>query len=261
MSDSRDDDLNFDRAEFEPTAGTGAGAENAAQTGDADPTVGATCRVCQQAIASEYYSLPGADAAFCVRCRDAFLAQHGPSMRGARVIRAVTAGFFAGIAGCLLYYAVAKVTGYEIGLVAVVVGFMVGGAVRWGSFGRGGFAYQFLAVGITYMAIVGTSIPTLLEAIQNDPTFEEERRAAEENRGRAKEPVSAIGMIVGVGLLAALALSMPILSAFDAPIWLLIIGFAVFEAWKRNRRMSLDFEGPFRLGASTGVPPASGAAT
>ena len=39
-----------------------------------------------------------------------------------------------------------RVTGWNIGLVAIVVGFMVGGAVRKGTGNRGGMLYQFLTL-------------------------------------------------------------------------------------------------------------------
>ena len=50
----------------------------------------------------------------------------------------------------------AKATGYEIGLVAIVVGLLVGGAVRKGSGARGGWFYQLMAVALTYAAISGS---------------------------------------------------------------------------------------------------------
>src|SRR2546422_5507986 len=58
--------------------------------------------------------------------------------------------------GAGLYFGIEATTGYELGLVAVVVGLMVGGAVRKGSNGRGGWRYQALAMFLTYCAVVAT---------------------------------------------------------------------------------------------------------
>src|SRR2546422_2854982 len=55
--------------------------------------------------------------------------------------------------GAGLYFGIEAATGYELGLVAVVVGLMVGGAVRKGSNGRGGWRYQALAMFLTYCAV------------------------------------------------------------------------------------------------------------
>src|SRR5439155_26102796 len=79
--------------------------------------------------------------------------------RGGRVLKAAGLGLLAAIGGSVLYYAVAAITGYELAIVAIAVGFMVGKAVRRGSGNRGGRAYQVLAIVLTYFAIVSTYIP------------------------------------------------------------------------------------------------------
>ncbi len=51
-------------------------------------------------------------------------------------------------------------------------------------------------------------------------------------------------------LLAILTIAIyasPIVVAFSSPISGLIFGFALWEAWKINRRVQLVFNGPFRL--------------
>jgi hypothetical protein len=40
----------------------------------------------------------------------------------------------------------------------------------------------------------------------------------------------------------------PILFGIEAPIGLLIVAFALWEAWKFNRRHPIIFNGPFRVG-------------
>ena len=52
-------------------------------------------------------------------------------------------------------------TGYEIGLIAIQVGFLVGGAVRAGSEGRGGRGYQVLAVLLIYISICANYMPDI----------------------------------------------------------------------------------------------------
>ena len=72
--------------------------------------------------------------------------------------------------GAFIYYVILRVTGYNIGLVAVLVGFMVGGAVRKGTGNRGGLFYQMLAVFLAYTAIGAMHLPFLFdEPDQPDP--------------------------------------------------------------------------------------------
>jgi hypothetical protein len=54
-------------------------------------------------------------------------------------------------------------------------------------------------------------------------------------------------MLVGVGALIVLAAMIPIFAGFSNIIGLIIIGIAVFEAWKLNRRVALTITGPFRV--------------
>ena len=71
----------------------------------------------------------------------------------------------AAAAGAVLYYLVTRTTGYNIGLISVLVGFMVGAAVRKGTGNRGGLLYQFLALFLTYMAIGAMNLTFDLEAL------------------------------------------------------------------------------------------------
>src|SRR5205814_71234 len=83
-----------------------------------------------------------------------------------RMGRAIVAGFVAAIAGALLWWGVRKITGYEVGLISIAIGVGVGKAVRWGSRSRGGWAYQLLAILLTYGAVAGNYMPDAYQAIR-----------------------------------------------------------------------------------------------
>ena len=121
------------------------------------------CAACQQPIAGTYFQA-GA-ATFCPRCRELVEAhqQVRPGLSG--FLLAVVLGALAAAAGSLLYFGIAALTGYNFGLIAIVVGYLVGRAVRKGSGGRGGLVYQLLAVFLTYTSIVATYIPAIIEAV------------------------------------------------------------------------------------------------
>ena len=65
----------------------------------------------------------------------------------------------------------------------------------------------------------------------------------------AGRPIAAL--IVVVVAVIGLSYTAPFLGGFENIIGILIIGFALFEAWRINRRVPI--EGPFRTGAA---PPA-----
>ena len=105
---------------------------------------------------------------------------------GSRVARAIKALFLGGLAagiGAVIYYAIIRMTGLNIGLIAVVVGVMVGGAVRKGSGNRGGPFYQGVAILLTYLSIVAMNVPLILEGVFNQAR---EERAAKDAARLAK---------------------------------------------------------------------------
>ena len=148
--------LQFDQAEYTTPAGDRP-----------------TCIVCKQPIADEYFELNG--QVFCSRCRQGVEASFRGGSRVARAIKALFLGTVAAGVGAVIYYAIIRLTGLNIGLIAVVVGVMVGGAVRRGSGNRGGPFYQVVAILLTYLSIVAMNVPLIVENIFNQAR---EERAA-----------------------------------------------------------------------------------
>jgi hypothetical protein len=217
--------LQFDRAEF---AGAAPGEGGAA----AQPAV-TTCAACQERLTTYYAA---GEHLFCPPCRDQILATMTGGSGAGRFFRAVLFGVLAGVAGALLWFAVRKLTGYEIGLIAVVVGFAVGAAVRKGSDDRGGVAYQLLAVFITYCCIVSTYVPDIYA------------EAAKEG------DVPAAALLIFSVIIAFIA---PVLMGFQNIIGMLIIAFALWEAWRINKYRKLEFAGPFTIAGGSGTPTAA----
>jgi hypothetical protein len=188
------------------------------------------CAVCKQPIADEYYELGGKTV--CAQCRQGVEAAFRGGSPMARVLRALILGTAAAAVGAVIYYAIVRATGYNLSLVSILVGFMVGGAVRRGSGNRGGPFYQALAILLTYMAIVAMNVFPLFELVGFD-------------KARAV-------LLAGIGHV----LTAPVFEAFEAPIAGLIYAFALWEAWRINRGVVLTFNGPFRLGAKGPGAPA-----
>ena len=129
----------------------------------ATPTTGGpSCDACKRPIHDAYYEING--KVLCTSCRHQIEASWRGGSGLARFFKAVVLGTGAAIAGAALYYIVQRVTGWNIGLVAIVVGFMVGGAVRKGTGNRGGMLYQFLSLFLTYIAIGLMTLSFFIEA-------------------------------------------------------------------------------------------------
>ncbi|MEM9189848.1 MAG: hypothetical protein AAGF12_11770 [Myxococcota bacterium] len=188
--------------------------------------------------------------------------RRGPTAGGAStpIIDQAHAG--EGLVGAGIWYAVRAVSGYELGLLALLVGFMVGYAVRTGAYGMGGRFYQGLAVVVTYVAICLTYIPDIaaemMAPVTMDVVMESETPEASESMPaegfssaelqEREDVVQADPIIVEDGLPPVIAyviavpfsLALPVMAPIFDPgsglISLLIIGIALWQAWKLNKR-------------------------
>jgi hypothetical protein len=235
----------------------------------------AACRVCASELRQNYYAINGQPVCgmCCNRLRQE--AERGSSMT--RGLRAIGAGALAALAGAILYYAILAITGYEFGLIAIVVGLMVGKAVNWGGYGRGGWRYQAVAIGLTYLAIVSAYVPPLFTAIKKSPTLaavaaepagdadgaKSEATAAAtssepaaEAEGAETKPPTFGQLVIAVGVLAALVCAAPFLAGIQNIMGLVIIGIGLYEAWKFNKRREWTITGPHAI-AATPTPASS----
>jgi hypothetical protein len=196
--------------------GSGLQFERLEAPEDAPP---AACAGCGRALSGTYYEAAG--RVFCAACRDGALAALAQGSPAARFLGALAFGAAAAGLGSAAWFAIVTLTGYQIGLVAVAIGWAVGRAVLAGSGGWGGPAYQALAVLLTYLAIAASYLPRVLPL--------------------TADPLAAV----------LVALELPVLQIRDGGIiGALIVGFALFEAWRINQRRVLAFSGPFRIGGS-----------
>ncbi|WP_223639893.1 hypothetical protein [Corallococcus sp. EGB] len=211
--------LQFDRAEFT----------------EAPPAP--KCSLCQRAIKSVYYDLNA--RLLCPDCRENVEAAMTGGSKVKRFLKASVFGFGAAIAGALVYWVV-SLSGYNIGLVAILVGWMVGTAVFKGSEGRGGRGYQSLAVVLTYLSVAASLAPDVYKAVSAPSSQAEEPADAEP----VDEGVQKFAALVGTVVVTPAA---PVFVALDSPMSGLIYGFALFEAWRRTKRTELNIGGPYKL--------------
>jgi hypothetical protein len=63
-----------------------------------------------------------------------------------------------------------------------------------------------------------------------------------------------MGVALGIAVLLAFLYLAPFLAGLENVIGILIIGFAVWEAWRINRRVKVAIEGPFEVKPSGAAP-------
>src|SRR5262249_1398277 len=103
------------------------------QFDQAEPTQPATpgrmsCTACHTGLDQSYQSLNG--QVLCAACRERFEREYMGGSGASRFLRAAFFGLLAGGLGCAIYYGITKLTGYEFSLVSILVGYMVGTAVK-----------------------------------------------------------------------------------------------------------------------------------
>jgi hypothetical protein len=227
-----------------------------------------TARVCAQCatpITDRYYTL--GPHVLCESCNLAFQNAKAPGNAASRFFGAAALGTVAAAIGCALWMVVTELTGYEIGLIAIAVGYLVGRAVHIGARRVGGMAYQLLAVFLTYSAVVMTYVPMIAnqfmatEGVQQEAQtslsdeFVEDNAANSAPSAGTAEDVEAPVVKPGVDELSAwiaaipIAYMLPFLMGFENAIGILIVGFALWQAFRMNARVKIELQGPFRLEA------------
>jgi hypothetical protein len=145
------DDLNFDRAE------SASGAEGAAPN---------QCANCGKALGTSYHTANGAP--ICSSCRGKLHAAAAPLRNPGLLLKAIAFGFGAAIVGAIIYYAVMRYLNLEIGLVAILTGWMVGKAMHKATAGRGGRLLQVCAGLLVYISVAMAYFPFAVQQIQEE---------------------------------------------------------------------------------------------
>jgi hypothetical protein len=215
-----------------------------------EQTTAPVCVACKQPIGPTYYHAQG--QVVCPQCADRIQSgqQAPPPMS---LARAFLYGAGAALGGSLLYATVSIVTGLEIGLIAIVVGVMVGKAIRHASRGLGGRPQQIMAVLLTYFAITSSYIPVIIyHAAKNRPattSTAQVRNADGTNKPSTtdpdKPPMSFGRAIMFLLLIAAAAPFLSLTQGVSGLITLFIIFIGLQRAWRLTGRSEFLVMGPY----------------
>ncbi|HTS60650.1 MAG TPA: hypothetical protein VMH28_01425 [Candidatus Acidoferrales bacterium] len=228
-------DLQFQHAE--PLPADGSANANAQR-----------CVVCKAPIGAAYFHAQG--HVVCPACAERI--QSGQQAPPAISLgAAVLYGVGAALAGCILYAGVAILLNLEIGIVAIVVGIMVGKAVRAGSKGLGGRPQQILAVLLTYFSITTSYIPVYFHHLAKNPKQLEQLKenAAKAPTTEAPKPPTASGALAGLVILVLLFAAAPLFgltTGVGGLISLFIIFIGLRQAWRLTARSEILVMGPYQ---------------
>jgi hypothetical protein len=222
----------------------------------AEPTAVA-CAACRTAIADTYFEVNGHPV--CPGCQHRIVTARQAGSAPGRVGAAAALGIGAAAAGAAVWYAVREVTHLEIGLIAIAVGLLVGTAVRRGARGRGGPAYQALAVVLTYLAIVSANAPYLWRAVHRTIAIDVAKRMHDPNEPAPSPDAPAVQAKVHEviahfppavwGRLGWMVLASPFAGGVQHAIGWLVIFFGLQQAWRLTRAAPFAVAGPFSLAA------------
>jgi hypothetical protein len=209
------------------------------------------CVVCKTPIGATYFHAQGQTV--CPGCADRI--QSGQQAPPAiSLARAALYGAGAALAGTVLYAAVAILLHLEIGIVAILVGIMVGKAVRAGSRGLGGRPQQILAVLLTYFSITTSYIPVFFtELARNPQKLEQVKQNAAKSRPPDAAPSSqerpsrtgVVGALAFLVLIFAAAPFFGLASGVSGLISLFIIFIGLQRAWRLTARSQILVMGPY----------------
>jgi hypothetical protein len=225
---THDEPIGFDRAEFAPRP-------------EGSATV---CSFCRKVVEGEYWQI--SERIACAACRSGLVRDLEQAQSRRALLRAARSGALAAALGSIAWIIVTKVTGYELGIIAIGIGFAVGKAVRKGSGGVGGPRYQAMAMFLTYSAIALANIPGILEVVKN-------------SQASAPPPVTPPGllqMIFAWSFLIGFAYAVPFLAGPQNFMGIIIIGIGLYEAWKFTRAVPIPILGPFPLQPGGATRPA-----
>ena len=179
------------------------------------------------------------------------------------LVRAGVFGLAAGIAGAAIYFAVIAFAHLEIGIVAILIGYMVGYAIRKGAHGRGGLRFQIMAIALTYLSVAIAYTPLAVRQMTIDANRQASPAAspkagtdgirADDGAPRVPRRPTVIGLLTAIALLLAFIVALPVLVVAGSFPSGLISAFIIYigmrQAWKMTGAPWVQVLGPYRVGS------------
>ena len=212
------------------------------------------CAACLAAIDGTYFQLCGAN--LCETCGEKAKAARGnPTFT--QWMRGALFGFGGALAGAAIYSAIEMATGFTIGLVAILCGWLVGKSVRKGAGGLGGRRCQVLAVGLTWFSITMGYLPGMIKDVRDSMKREANNKASsgapKNGEASGKVPLKPHSPAIGLVIVLGVVLVSPFLILFNGIggiINAIILFFGLQKAWSMTGS-GAPLSGPFSTRAET----------
>jgi hypothetical protein len=155
-----------------------------------------------------------------------------------------------------VYALVAIILNAEIGLIAILVGWMVGKAIRHASNGMGGRPQQILAVTLTYFAISTSYIPVMIYQFSKHPSAAAQQAQAQKKGGEVTSDgdgqtnggrMSVGSLLFAMLTLAAIAPFLTLTASVSGLISLFILFIGLQRAWRLTGRTEILLMGPYTV--------------
>jgi hypothetical protein len=234
---------------------------------------GVSCIACRRPLRDQYYDVDGQSA--CRSCRDEIARLAETPREWGVFARACLFGFVAAILGAIVYYAVIAITNFEIGIVAIAIGYMVGYGIRMATKGRGGRRFQVAALVLTYWAVGLAYMPLIMAEMSKeeetqqasaDTTEPGEASAIADSADIAETAdtpaapaaVDGLNLPLAFAVLVGFSFALPVLAVVSSlPGGLIsaaIIAFGMQQAWHMTAAPQPQITGPYRIGAGPRAP-------
>lgn len=200
------EDIQFDKADY---GGSGMG----------------NCANCNKPIGETYWHANGLNV--CGDCAELLKNSNQPIPSRA-LLKGAAYALGAAICCSFVYAAIVIATNYDLALIAIAVGWLVGRATRIGTAGFGGRKVQIIAVAATYISICGTLYFQALYSL----------------RSEGKGDVGIFGHLI----MAVLSMGKPFLElgdGFGGIIGLAILFFGLQQAWNMTKAFPVEVAGPY----------------
>ena len=199
------------------------------------------CFRCAAPIGSESYQLGGQPV--CSACGEQVRAQQ-QQPKYSWVLRGGVFGLGAALVCGIAYGMFRMASDWDLALISIGVGYLVGKAVRRGSYDLGGRRCQVLAVLLTYFAISISFAPHLHESIRTEMA-----------KDKSQPPLPpAFTAVMAIGF----SFAMPVAMAFEGFSGLLGIAILLFglqRAWQQTARDPRLLTGPDSSESATLAAP------
>jgi len=218
---------------------------------------GPPCVICAKPIGETYFHANGKTV--CPTCAKAVEAGTSAPPHHT-LLKAFFYGLGTAIVGSLLWATITIVTNYQLSLIAILIGFMVGKSVRYASQGLGGRPQQILAVVLTYFSITTSVIPVVIyqqmekpKTVQTDgATAQGTQPNVQGSSPTTKENGPPMSLGAALLMFLGLALASPFMSlsaGASGILTLVIIFFGLQRAWRMTGRANVVLMGPYQQGS------------